>query len=395
MGIRGLSRTALRRSVVLLSATGMAVGLAAGVATEGASGAGTTINIEAQVPLSGALGVLGQSEQRGVTIAEDEINNSHYLGSAKLAVTFKDDQGDPATAVSQYKSFAGDSSISAVLCCTISTEGGALRPLAISTKTPTVLMTAAAPGLPALPNFVRITYDATKPTGPWAQAIDVAAKHWNLKTAAFVVSNDSPISAAPQVIKTYGDAFKRNHITMKRYNTLTTDSDFSGVASSIVSQNPSVVVMDVQSDRAPLLAAALLKGGYKGHLIGTPNFTTQALANQAGAAFNGMVMPATYSSLFPNPLSKAFVKAWDKKYGTKDQPDTYGVAGYKALKFIAQAIKMAGDTSDRSKIAAQMAKIKTFQAPDGTMTMINGDAEFNGKATMVVWNNKKLSLTSK
>jgi ABC-type branched-subunit amino acid transport system substrate-binding protein len=296
--------------------------------------------------------------------------------------------------VSQFRSYGSDNKYAAVLCCTTSTEAGALKPLAVSGSVPTVIVTAAAAGLPQPPNFVRISYDTTAPGGLFEQSINFAAKQWKPKTAVLEVTNDSAFNANPTLLALFKDALAKKKIKLlATINTSVKDTDFSGAASTTVDKKPDLVIFDLQADRTPLMARALQQAGYKGKLLGNYSMTSPTLAEQAGSAFNGLTMAAVFSPLFSNKQAKTFLSGWNKRWAS-EPPDVFATNAYIAVKFVAQAIKTAGITGDRKKIATAMAKIKSLDTPEGKLTMKNGDAFFTGSPTYLQWKNGKLVVVA-
>jgi len=166
-------------------------------------------------------------------------------------------------------------------------------------------------------------------------------------------------------------------------DTLSTDKDFSGAATTTVADKPDLVILDMQANAAPLLARALGQEGYKGHMVGTYGMTLPALYPVAGSAFDNMTMAAEYIYLFNNPTNKKFVADYEARFGAV--PDFFSASAFSSLLFLAQAIKNSGLSTDRSKLAAAMNKIKTFNCPLGNLTMLGGNAYFSGKATFVAF----------
>jgi len=340
--------------------------------------------IGVSVPATGALATFGQSLERGAQVAQDELNKSHFLGSgATINLDIQDTQGSISTSVSQYQSFVSSSDIAA-MCCTTGTEAGALRPIAISSGLPTMMMTAASKGLQAPPNFMRITYAGGVPGGLFSQTIYQAAAHWHPKTAVLEVSSDSLLNNDPNVIAVWKAALAKSKINLVgTVDTLSTDKDFSGAATTTVADKPDLVILDMQANAAPLLARALGQEGYKGHMVGTYGMTLPALYPVAGSAFDNMTMAAEYIYLFNNPTNKKFVADYEARFGAV--PDFFSASAFSSLLFLAQAIKNSGLSTDRTKLAAAMNKIKTFNCPLGNLTMLGGNAYFSGKATFVAF----------
>ncbi|MGD9990887.1 ABC transporter substrate-binding protein [Pseudonocardia sp.] len=383
--MRFAARSSLR-SVALLCAIGLVAGCGgdSGSTGGGSDASTTTIKVGMTIEDSGTLGVFGRAIKQGAVIATEELNEADYLGSATLDLDIQDNRGDKATAVSQYKAFEA-SDVVGVLCCVVGTTAGALKPLATAGGMPTVMTSAASKGLPELPNFVRVSYDAAAPGGLYSQTVDAAAALWQPKRAVMVLANDSPTLADPAVLEVWHAALARNGIELvSTVNTLTTDKDFAGAATKVLDLKPDVVLVNVQANSGPLLLRALQQQGYTGHKIGNYSMALPSLYDIGGPALEGLTFAAQYSPVFDNPMSKEFVRRYVAKYN--EQPDFFSVSGYNGMRFMAQAVKDAGVTTDRKAIADAMSKITTLETPAGTFEMRDGDAHFTGKATIVTWN---------
>ena len=66
-------------------------------------------------PLSGDNALYGLSEERGMTLAFEEINAAGGVNGARLVLDEYDDQGDPQNAAKGAQKYADDDSILAML----------------------------------------------------------------------------------------------------------------------------------------------------------------------------------------------------------------------------------------------------------------------------------------
>jgi branched-chain amino acid transport system substrate-binding protein len=89
---------------------------------------------------------------------------------------------------------------------------------------------------------------------------------------------------------------------------------------------------------------------------------TTVLAAQ-GAAALGIICPQIYTPVLNTPVNHEFVAAYKDKY--KGLPTSFSDYGYVTARVIDEAIKATdGDTTDKDKLAAAMAKV-SFEAPRG------------------------------
>jgi branched-chain amino acid transport system substrate-binding protein len=82
-----------------------------------------------------------------------------------------------------------------------------------------------------------------------------------------------------------------------------------------------------------------------------------------GRSALGVVTSTVYTDTLDTPVNRQFVAAYRDRY--KYYPDIYSDYGYVAARVIDEAVKATdGDTSDKDKLAAAMAKVQ-FEAPRG------------------------------
>lgn len=364
--------------------------VAAGCSTSGSSSntsssSGQTYTIGLEASLSGTFGIYGQPQQKGAELAVDEINSTHYLGNNTLKLDVTDDQSTASGAIAAYKSFASSGALG-ILCCVAATIGTPLKPLAVQSQVPTIITGAAAPGLPQPPYVYRTVYDPSAPGGLYDQTIDGAAKNWKPATAVVVYSSDSDSFAGP-VEQVFVKALASNHIKdLKQIASLTTQTNFSSVASEIVSLNPGLVVADTFSNATANLMRSLKQFGYKGHVVSSYGVDSDSVYAIAGPAMAGVTFAPAFSLLSTNPTSVQFVKDFKAKYGTN--PDQYAAEGYNSVNFLALGIKdaLAKGSVTRQSLATALSQIKSWNSTNGHLQMQDGDSVFHGKALMVRWN---------
>ena len=378
---RGLAALSLA-AAACLAAAGCSSS-SAGTSGSGSS-SGTTYTIGLEAPLSGTFGIYGVPQKMGAQLAVNEINSSHYLGNNKLKLVVTDDQSTAAGAIAAYKSFASGGALG-VLCCVASTIGTPLKPLAVSAKVPTIITGAAAPGLPQPPYVYRTVYDPSRPGSLYDQTIDAAATNWKPATAVVVYSSDSD-SFGGAVENLFVQALARNHIKdLKQIASLTTQTDFSSVASQIVSLKPDLVVADTFSNATANLMRSLKQFGYTGHVVSSYGVDSLSVEKIAGPAMAGVTFAPAFSLLSTNPTSVTFVKQFKAMYGS--DPDQYGAEAYNSMNFLALGIKnaLARGPATRQSVAAALSQITTWKSTNGDLTMSDGNSLFSGKALFVQW----------
>ena len=384
LSLRASDRRSRRRTIrLVLLALGVSVLLPTAALGAGAGRhAKKTLTIGMEVPLTGALGFYGIQIERGADIAIRQVNASSLIKGTRLQLQVQDNRSDTANAISAYKGFVSSSKIIGGLCCTVGTEAASLKPVAVASNLPTVALGAANDGLPQPPTLYRVNYLPSQPNGLYVQTVLQAAAHWKPKSAVIVVASDSPTFAG--VVGLWKSALAKAGIKLTdTISTLTTDTDFSGTATKITSENADLVIEDMLGNGAALLARSLQQFGYRGHLVSTYGVILPSIYQIGGSAIGGLTFATPYTPLSTDPMSKKFVKLYQAKYG--EDPNLYAAQGYDAALFLALGIKNAGKTVSRATVAKALSKIKSFHSVEGALTMKGGDAYFYGKPDFLQW----------
>ena len=113
--------------------------------------------------------------------------------------------------------------------------------------------------------------------------------------------------------------------------------------------------------------------------MGSDGWDSPKLAEIAGKeALNNTYFCSAYSAQDKEPGVQNFIKDYKAKYNA--EPDNFGIHGYDAALVVIEAIKRAGST-DGTKIAQELAKIKDFPVATGMFTV---DADHNPVSGAVI-----------
>ena len=122
------NRRGMRRILVAGVATLVAVA-AVGCSSDEGSGDGSTYLVGFPALTSGPAALAGVPIVEGAQLAVKEINETGFLGEgAEIELKHSDIKSDPAQAIALYRQYVADGA-SAVLCCGLSSEAGALAPV--------------------------------------------------------------------------------------------------------------------------------------------------------------------------------------------------------------------------------------------------------------------------
>jgi len=144
----------------------------------------------------------------------------------------------------------------------------------------------------------------------------------------------------------------------------TTVTDYSPYFTVVRSLNPKVVYdFSTGGAHAIRFVQQWAQSGIKAKLCGFAGFVDATTIEQQGRAALGVLSSTVYTDGIDNPVNKRFVAEYRAK--TKEYPNLFSDYGYVSMQVIDAALKATdGDTSDKDKLAAAMAKVNLV-APRG------------------------------
>lgn len=303
--------------------------------------------------LTGPLAFVGVPELNGIKQAVEDLNAQRYLGDHKLVLTTGDDANERGQAMTLLNRAAKIDKALMFL-------GTANSSMAI----------AIAPALNdlQLPMFGTATTLEPIKTGPWYFKITAAAQGQATPVAAYAA--DKLKIKAPAIVHTRDNEgqvsnarYFRETIASKgikpviEETVLTSDTDFSAVATKIVAANPDSVWLGALAVQAANLAIQLRQAGLPPTVkfIGTSGLGEDFL-KAGGSAVENTYTSKDYDIQDPSPLNQAFVDGYKKRYNML--PDNFAAIGYSETMITAQAIKQSLPEPTREKVRDAILKMK-------------------------------------
>jgi branched-chain amino acid transport system substrate-binding protein len=363
-----------------IKALGALFAAAALLATDQASAQAREYVVGAEVALTGPYAWVGVPSREGMDLAIVEINESGFLGGAKLKVLIEDTASDKTQAITLVNRFATRDNALMILGPSSSVEGIAVAPVANELKIPMLSPTAVTDRINKAGAW---TFRA--PASPAAVAVEVcnyAVKKLALKSVALVVArdNDGAVAQHDAALK----CFKGNNVTVVFDDSvLATDSDFLALQSKLIAAKPQALFMALGGEQAGNFSVQARQNGIddKVQFMGGPAMGAGQFLTIGGKAVENTIYPADYFVGTPGDENTRFVAAYQKKYNRL--PDFGAALGYAAVKMAAAAIKSAGPTPTREGIRDALKAMK-----DGPSILGAGrfsfDAERGGTYRAVV-----------
>jgi len=343
------------------------------------------IKIGVAEALTGPIAKYGVPIKNGFVLAAEEINAKGGINGNKINLVIEDEQGKKEEAINVFKKFIFKDKVISIFGPTLSNSAFAADPVANANKTVVFGTSNTAEGITAIGPYVFRNSVAEADILP--KVVNIAKKKLKLKKVAIIYGNDDAFT------KSGYDVFKKA-VEAEKLEVLTTetfakgDIDFSAQLTKIKSLKPDAIICSALVEEAANIILQARKLGIPNtvHFIGGNGFNSPKLIEIAGKAAEGAISGSPWFLDDPNPKNKAFVAAYNKKFGVN--PDQFAAQAYDALYIVAEAlkkVKLTGDIEkDRDALRNELAKVRNFKGVGGLFSFNqNRDAEQKGRVLMV------------
>lgn len=317
--------------------------------------AGGKLKIGLMFPLSGPAAVLGEQGRDGFQLAVEELGGK--LGGLDAEVTVADDENKPDVAVNKVKELIERDQVDLVVGTTFSNVLMAIaKPVTDANKI--LISPNAGPsglaGKSCHKNFFAIAYQNDQVH----QVLGHYAQEKGYKKIALLAPN---YQAGKDSLAGFKRSFKGEVVT-ELYSQLG-QVDFSAELAQIAAASPDAVFTFMPGGMGVNLVKQYRQAGLdKTPFLSAFTVDESTLPAQQDAAL-GFFGGATWAPNMDNPQSKAFVAAYEKKYGKV--PGVYAMQGYDAARLIDGAVKaVKGNAKDLDALRAALAKAE-FQSLRG------------------------------
>ena len=332
--------------------------------------------IGVDLPLTGQhADPFGFPMQRGFELAREELN--HY-GGPQITFIIEDDQSTVEGAVEAFNKLIHQHGVSIITGIAFSTQGKEAFPVAQQNGIVAFSPLSAASGLSAIGDFIfraALTTHVQSLNGVrlTQEKLDYTKAATIYDTAdVYTISSDAEFTRA----------LMDNGIEIVTTETFQNgDTDFSAQLTRIMETNPEVIFVSALTDEIPQILI-------QGREIGIPASTlfivtdlTGAEIEKAGAAAEGAITFANWTSIADTPGNQAFVANYRAKYGI--EPEPWAAQSYAALYILAEAIAEAQST-DSMAVRDAMANIMDLDTILGQFSFnADGDAVYDPTVLIV------------
>jgi branched-chain amino acid transport system substrate-binding protein len=328
--------------------------------------------------LTGNEATFGDSTDKGIRLAVDEVNAKGGIKGKQVAMKTYDDQGKPEEAAIAASRLILQDKINVLLGEVASSRSLAMAPIADQNKVPMVTPSSTNP---------RVTKDGQK-TRPYVFRVcfidpfqgTVMAKFASekgIKKVAVLrdVGNDYSVGLADYFLSKYKELGGKI-VDDQSYKA--GDQDFKAQLTAIKAKGPEAIYVPGYYTDVALIARQARELGIKAPLMGGDGWDSPKLFEIGGKALEGSFFSNHYSYEDPAPRIQEFVKKYKERFGAV--PDGLAATGYDAARIAFDAMNRAKDLSGEAVRDAIEAS-KGFEGVTGVITI---DADHNAVKPAVV-----------
>jgi len=306
--------------------------------------------------LTGGGAQYGVPIRNGFQLAADEINAKGGINGNKIQLVIEDEQGKKEEAINVFKKLIFQDKVLMIFGPTLSNSMFAAGTVANGAKVVAFGTSNTANGITDIGPY--IFRNSVMESDVLPTTVASAVKHYKLKTVAVIYGNDDAFT------KSGYDVFKQVLAEQKIPVTTTEtyvkgDVDFKAQLTKIKSTNPDAVVCSCLAEEAANIMLQARGLGLKVPFIGGNGFNSPKLFEISKLAGEGTFVGSPWANSNPAPANKAFVAAYQKKYGV--EPNQFAAQAYDALNIAAAAlkdVKISGDVSaDREALKNALPKV--------------------------------------
>lgn len=314
------------------------------------------------VSLTGAQASFGQSTDKGVQLALEEINAAGGVLGQPLRVITKDNQSKPGETSTAVRELITRNKVVALIGEVASGRSLEAAPIAQRSGIPMISPASTNEKVTETGDHIfRVCF-----IDPFQGTVCAKfARKLGVTKAAILtdVSKDYSLGLAKSFEKEF---VAEGGVVTGKQSYSGGDKDFSAQLTAIKAENPQAVFLPAYYTEAPLIIRQARQLGITVPFIGGDGWDSPELVAVGGPSVEGCYFSNHFSNQSTDPAVVTFVDAYRKKYG--GDPDAMVALGYDSLRLLADAMQRAG-TTEPEKVNAAIAATKDFPGVTGKITL--------------------------
>ncbi|MBW0000651.1 MAG: ABC transporter substrate-binding protein [Verrucomicrobia bacterium] len=334
-----------------------------GIALAATALAQDTIKIGEFGSLTGDNASFGISQNNGVQLAVQEINDTGGVLGKKIDLIVEDNQTKQGETTTIVRKLISQDHVIALIGEVASSKTLEAAPIAQAAKIPLIATAATNPRVTQTGDYVfRVCF--TDDFQAVVIARFVLEKLKKTKVAFLTDVKQDYSVGLTGIAKNYLEKHSAQIVREQSYSS--GDKDFRAQLTDLKAANPDVIIITGYYPEASLIAKQARQFGIKATFVGGDGWDGSSLIPVGGKAIEGAYFSNHYSNEDKSPAVQTFVQKYQKKYNA--MPDAFAALGYDAVKLLADAIKRAGGP-DPAKIRDAIADTRDFPGVSGSITI--------------------------
>lgn len=296
--------------------------------------------------MTGNVGFVGVSEVNGTILGAEEWNKNPKNADKQIKLIVEDTASERGQAMTLVSKLANRDNALMILGPTSSIESLAAAPVAnqagIALYTPAVSSDIFKAG-PWAFKAVADSDAYMRPVGKYAVETLTAKR----VAVIFDRQNDSTVTQKNNMI---ADLQKGGATITSENGVLGSDTDFTVIATKVVSENPDVVFVSAQAHVGANIIIQLKQAGLAQdvRLLGSMNMSTPTLLKLGGKAVEGVTLVGDFAPDGATDAAKAFIEAYKKRFN--NPPDNFAAVGYAQMQVLSAILEKLGPKPTREAV---------------------------------------------
>jgi branched-chain amino acid transport system substrate-binding protein len=333
------------------------------------------VRIGAVLPLTGIAAIVGETEQKGIELAVEEINKEGGINGRKLEIIFENDQTDPKNTVSAISKLVSVDKVVAIIGGTWDFLANAAIPVAEANKVVLVSPSALPDTLERTSSYFFVTHSPVANLEP--AIVRFLSQFKNGKIVIISVNNlwgRAHLDTFKKSIQKSGNQLTKEIILPNFDN-----NDIQRELTLIKNLKPDAIIVALNFGDSVSFLRKKSELRVSGKVLA--DFHVEDNYNK-GNLSEELVKDVTLF-VFSDP-TEDFVRKYYEKY--QERPKTYADTSYDAVYVLKLAFENSEDI-ESDKVLAGLRQVKNYQGASGLINFSSKNFPENKKAVLKIFKN--------